>query len=156
MEDKRIDAWIPGDCKDYLMERAKQEDRSMNQLLAELIQQERAREQGAVIEQQSLPVIREIVQSELRKQLAQQRLDLREDMHLEFVNEIKTLLRASDNRIAAFLVKIFRHANIGQRLIYTVLARAHGSDYAAKVYEDASQKAGRDLRTPLPREDTAS
>ncbi len=77
---------------------------------------------------------------------------MRDDMSLELTNEIKATLRASDNRLAALLVKIFRHANIAQRLIYTVLAKSAGSEYAAKVYEDASQKAGRDLRTPTPKE----
>jgi hypothetical protein len=43
-------------------------------------------------------------------------------------------------------VKVFRHANIAQRISYTILARSAGAEYAAKVYEDASNKAVRDLK----------
>src|SRR5690349_18384603 len=67
MGDVRLDAWIPEELKAYLADRAKRENRGMNQVLADLLRQEQAREQGAVIEQQSLPVLREIVQTELRK-----------------------------------------------------------------------------------------
>lgn len=100
---------------------------------------------GEIIEQQSLPVIRDIVQSEVRKALAQLRTDLREDMRLEFTNEMKALARASDNRLAALLVRAIRDSNVARRLIYANLARSHGPDFANRAYEDAKQKAGKDL-----------
>jgi|SRR6266699_4127068 len=145
MADQRLNMWIPEELKVYLAERAKNEERGMNQIVVDLIRQEMARQQGAVVEQQSLPVIREIVQTELRKALAQQRSDLREDMNLEFTNELKALTRASDNRLAALMVRGLRDSNVARRLTYAMLARTHGPDFANRAYEDAREKAGRDL-----------
>jgi hypothetical protein len=146
MQRKRLDVQISAERYEYIKEEADLTGIAMNMLTDELLSIGIAVKRGEVIEQQSLPVIREIVQSELRKQLAEQRTNLREDMALEFTNEMKPLFRASDNRIAALLVKVFRHANIGQRLIYTVLAIVRSPDYAMKAYEDASAKAIRDLK----------
>jgi len=117
----------------------------MNSITDELLALGIAVKRGEVIEQQSLPVIREIIQTELRKALAQQRTDQREDMALEFTNEIKPLTRASDNRLAALIVRALRDSNIARRLAYANLARAFGSDFANKAYEDAKDKAGKEL-----------
>src|SRR5437879_6099755 len=135
MGDIRLNAWIPEELKAYLADRAKQENRGMNQVLADLIRQEQAREQGAVVEQHSLPVIREIVQTELRKTAAQLRSDLRDDMGLD----MKALHTKSDNRLAALIVRATRDAAIARRLIYTVLAKAHGPEFAQRAYETATE-----------------
>src|SRR5215469_7729079 len=131
MADQRFDAWIPEELKTYLAERAKREgNKGMNQVLADILRAEIAREQGAIIEQQSLPVIREIVQTELRKALAIQREQIREDMSLEFTNEFKAVTRASDNRLAALLVRAIRDASISKRMIYTVLSKLVSPSFA--------------------------
>lgn len=145
MADQRLDAWIPEDLKTYLAERARREDRKMNQVLADILTAERAREQGAIVEQQSLPIIREIVSSELRKQLAQQRTDVQQDMALEFTNEMKSMQRASDNRLAALIVRACRDSSICRRLAYSMLSKSHGPKFAMEVYEDARTKAGKEL-----------
>jgi len=119
----------------------------MNVITDELISIGIAVKRGEIIEQQSLPVIREIIDISLRKQLARQRDAIREDMQLEFTNEIKAITRSSDNRLAALIVKTLRDANIARRLMYTLLAKAYGSQFAMTAYEDASQKAGRDIST---------
>ena len=111
----------------------------------ELLTQAIAIKRGEVIEQQSLPVIREIVQTELRKALAQQRQDVREDMQLEFTNEFKAVTKASDNRLAALIVRTLRDSSIVRRLSYTMLSRSFGPDFAAKAYMDAKEKAGKEL-----------
>jgi len=141
MGDVRLDVWIPEELKGYLADRAKQENRGMNQVLADLIRQEQAREQGAVVEQHSLPVIREIVQTELRKTAAQIRSDLRDDMGLD----MKALHTKSDNRLAALIVRATRDAAMARRLIYTVLAKAHGPEFAQKAYETATERVGKEL-----------
>jgi len=117
----------------------------MNVIADELLALGIATKRGEVIEQQSLPVIRDIVQTELRKTLAQQRSDLREDMGLEFTNKLKALQRASDNRLAALMVRALRDSNIARRLIYAMLARTHGPDFALRAYEDAKEKAGKEI-----------
>ncbi len=151
-EEKRSSLWdrsslisgSPKKPKNLLAEWAKDEG-SQNAVVERLIRDEAARKGGAIIEQQSLPVIYDIVQSELRKALAQQRIDLREEMQQEFTNEIKPLHRASDNRLAALLVRVQRDSNIARRLIYANLARSYGPDFAKLAYEDARERAGKEM-----------
>jgi hypothetical protein len=53
----QLNVWIPKDLKDYLADRAKRDNKQgMNVVVADLIRQERAREQGEIVEQHSLPV----------------------------------------------------------------------------------------------------
>lgn len=144
---KRLDVLIDEGIYNYIKNESDRTGIPMNTISEDLLSTGLAVKRGEVIEQQSLPVIREIVQSELRKQLSQQRMDIREDMGLEFTNEFKALSRASDNRIASLLVKVFRHTNIAQRLVYTLLAKATNPEYALKAYEDAAGKAIRDLKS---------
>lgn len=143
---KRLEAMIDEDNFNYIKDESERSGIPMNVIADDLIAKGLAIKRGEIIEQQSLPIIRNIVQTELRKANAQLRTDLQEDMQLELTNEIKSLFRASDNRIAAFLVKIFRHANIAQRLAYATLAKTSNPDFAMRAFEDASAKAVRDLK----------
>ena len=142
---KRLDVQVEEERYDYIKDVSDRSDVPMNVLSDELLAIGIAVKRGEVIEQQSLPVIREIIDTALRKHLARQRTDLREDMALEFTHEIKAVTRASDNRLAALIVKTLRDANIARRLMYTLLAKAYGGTFAMQAYEDASQKAGRDI-----------
>jgi hypothetical protein len=142
---KRLDVQVEAERYDYIKEASERTGIPMNVIADELLALGIATKRGEVIEQQSLPVIREIVQTELRKALAQQRTDLREDMSLEFTNELKPLQRASDNRLAALIVRALRDSNVARRLIYAMLARTHGPDFALRAYEDAKEKAGKEI-----------
>jgi len=142
---KRLDVHIEAERYDYIKEASERIGLPMNVIADELLALGIATKRGEVIEQQSLPVIRDIVQTELRKALAQQRSDLREDMSLEFTNEWKALQRASDNRLAALIVRGLRDSNVARRLIYAMLARSHGPDFANRAYEDAKEKAGKEI-----------
>ncbi len=152
---KRLDIQISEERYSYIKDVSDTSGIQMNSITDELLAIGIAVKRGEVIEQQSLPVIREIITSELRKAFATQRDALREDMALEFTNEFKAVSRASDNRLAALIVKTLRDANIARRLMYTILAKAYGADFALKAYEDASQKAGRDLANRQSRGDEA-
>jgi hypothetical protein len=143
--DKRLDVWIDEELKSYVSNKAKNGDKSMSQIISELIQKEMIREKGDIIEQQSLPVIREIIDTSLQKHLAQYRINVREDMQLEFTNEFKAITRASDNRLAALIVRALRDSSIARRLMYAMLSRSFGPDYALKAYEDAKERAGQEL-----------
>jgi hypothetical protein len=142
---KRLDVQIEAERFEYIKNESESTGKAMNVISDELIAIGIAVKRGEIIEQQSLPVIREIIDTSLRKHLAVQRNELREDMSLEFTNEIKAISKNSDNRLAALIVRTLRDANIARRLMYTLLAKAHGVDFALKAYEDASEKAGRDI-----------
>ena len=145
---KRLDVTISSDFYDFIKETSEQSGIPMNTITDKLLGNAIALKRGEIIEQQSLPIIREIVQTELRKQLAQQRENIWEDMSLEFTNEFKAVTRASDNRLAALIVKAVRDSAIARRMIYALTAKTHGTDFASRAYEDSREKAGKETRQP--------
>jgi hypothetical protein len=151
---KRLDVLVDADHYEYVKDQSEQTGIPMNVIADELLSIGIAVKRGEVIEQQSLPVIREIVSTELRKQLAQHRSNLREDITLEVVNELKEVAHKGDNRLAAIMMRIARDGAIIRRLVYTLLAKAHGPDFAWNVYEDAKEKAGKELANRPAREKT--
>ena len=138
---KRLDVQIHTENYDYIKEEANRREIPMNTVTDELLTRAIALRRGQTIEEQSLPIIREIVQTELRKASAQQRQDLRADMQLEF----SSVSRASDNRLAALIIRTLRDTSIVRRLTYSLLSRSFGPDFAAKAYNDAKEKAGKEL-----------
>jgi hypothetical protein len=145
MEKKRLDVWIQAGIRDYVAQEALREGRPMNALTNDLLAHAIACRRGEMIEQQSLPIIREIIQTELRKTGAQLRSELREDAQLEIVAEIKSLGRRSDDRLAALLVRAIRDAQISRRLVYVLLAKTFGAPFATEAYDNAREKTGQDL-----------
>src|SRR5438270_7126855 len=83
-EDKQLNVWLPENLKVYLDERARREKKSRKTIIIELLEQDRARWQGETIEQESLPLFREVLQTEMRKFLAQQRSNLQDDLDDQF------------------------------------------------------------------------
>ncbi len=141
----QLNVWIPKDLKDYLSDRAKRDSKpGMNILIAELIRQERAREQGEIIEHQSLPVIQDIMRREVRQALAEHRRDLRDDRALE-LDELRDYFRKAFDRLASLTVHAIRNAGIGRRLAYTFLAKAYGPVFAQATFDDAKEKIQREL-----------
>ncbi len=59
--------------------------------------------------------------------------------------EFKAVTRASDNRLAALLVRSIRDASIAKRLIYTVLSKLVSPSFAQETYEVAQERAGKEL-----------
>lgn len=119
----------------------------MNIVVAELISQERAREQGEIVEQQSLPVLQEI-----RQALAEHRRDVRDDRALE-QTEQRDYLRKGFDRMAALIVHAIRNTGISRRLTYAVLAKAYGPSFAASAFEDAKEKTQRELAPKAQQEE---
>jgi hypothetical protein len=149
----QLNVWIPKDLKDYLADRAKRDNKQgMNVVVAELIRQERAREQGEVVEQQSLPVLQEMMRLEVRQALAEHRREVREDRLLE-LDEQRDYLRRGFDRMAALIVHAIRNGGIGRRLSYSLLAKAYGSTFAQSAFEDAKEKAQRELAPKAMQED---
>ena len=77
---QQLNMWINKETKAALARQAKLEQRSMAAIVEELIQHSTSHEQAELVERQSFPLIREVVVTEMRKALAQHRLDLGEDM----------------------------------------------------------------------------
>lgn len=144
----QLNVWIPKDLRDYVEERKRRDNKpGMNIVIAELIRQERAREQGEVIEQQALPVLQEMIRKEVRQALAEHRRDVRDERDQEHEEQQASLQKGFD-RIAALTVNAIRNAGIGRRLSYSLLAKAYGSTFALDAFNDAKEKARQEL---LPR-----
>ena len=145
----QLNVWISIEAKGYLDERFKQEGRHLNEQIEDYIRQDMAVHHGEIVEQQSLPVISEIIETKLRKATAQLRTDLREDMQIEIIEQIKTITRNSDNRLASLIVRAVRDAGIIRRLLYALVAKTHGADFATEAYESAREKAGQELASRI-------
>jgi hypothetical protein len=154
MPDKQLNVWISEEAKNYLAERARREDRPMNMLVEELIRQDAARHNGEIIEQQSLPVMSELIETKLRKAIAQLRADFRDDLRLDILESMKTVIRSSDDRLASLIVRAVRDAGIIRRLLYALIAKTFGPEFAHEAYENAKARAGQELtaRTPARKE----
>jgi hypothetical protein len=149
----QLNVWIPKDLKDYVADRARRDKKQgMNIVIADLISQERAREQGEVVEQQSLPVLQEIMRQEIRQALAEHRRDVRDDRALE-QTEQRDYLRKGFDRMAALIVHAIRNAGISRRLSYALLAKAYGPTFAASAFEDAKEKTQRELAPKAQQEE---
>ena len=124
-----------------------------NAFIEELIQQETARRRGELIESTMLPVLREMIQQEFLRVIAQLQTQLREEIHREnqenktaIVAEMKARERRSDDRLASLIIRAIREGGISRRMLFTYLAR-EDAQFAMEVYEDAKEKVGKDIAT---------
>jgi len=145
MGDKQLNVWIDSHLKDALAERAKHEKRSLTDLTESILQQDMARKNGEAVEQQALPILREIVTTEVRRGMAQLLNDLRDEIHLDLMEEIKTVMDHGDDRLAKLIVRAVRDTGISRRLVIAHLSQAYGSDVARSAYESAMEDVGKEL-----------
>jgi hypothetical protein len=140
MPDVQLNVWIDKQYKDQL-ERWKQADNKpgMNIIIEELIEAEIARRSGKVIEQESLPVIREIVRAEVREATAQLRRELRFDRELE-QTALQDYIRKGVDRLAGLTIHAIRNAGFAYRFGYALLGKLVSLEFAQKMYEDAKKK----------------
>ena|SRR5450631_4048051 len=153
---KRLDVAISTDVRDFIAEEAERTGKPMNTVTDELLSHAVAYRRGEVIEQQSLPIIREIVQTELRRSMAQLLIDMREMLFGELLATLKEVSRTSDNRLVALLVRLMRDAGITRRMIYALTSKLVSTTFAAQAFEDAREKTGKDIANRQNKEEEAS
>src|SRR6266568_5073617 len=141
----QLNVWISVEAKQYMDERFKQEGRHLNEQIEDYIRQDMAIHNGEIVEQQSLPVISEIMNTTLRKYTAQLRADLRDDMRLDILEPMKTVSRNSGDRLASLIVRTVRDAGIIRRLLYALVAKTFGLEFAQEAYENAKARSGQEL-----------
>jgi len=153
---KQLNVWIREDLKLYLDKRAKQEDKHRNIIIAELLEQDRARRQGELLEQQTLPLFQEILQTELRKFLAQQRSNQQDDLddlYQKILAELEELVPPNMlTRIAKLATRTVRDSSINRHLLYTSLSKPYGPEFTDKAYDDAERRVNDELTRPKPKE----
>src|SRR5260370_2529605 len=142
---KQLNVWISEEAKRYLDERFEQEGCHLKEQIEDYMRKDMAVQNGEIIEQQSLPVISEIIDTKVRNAMAQLRADIREDMQIDILETIRTIIRNSDNRLASLIVRAVRDAGIIRRLLYALVAKTFGAEFARDAYENAQAKAGQEL-----------
>ena len=142
---KQLNVWISVEAKQYLDECFEREGRHLHEQIEDYIRKDMAAHRGEIMQQQSLPVISEIVDTTLRKYTAQLRADLRDDLRLDILEPMKTVSRNSDDRLASLIVRVVRDAGIIRRLLYALLAKTFGAEFASEAYENAKARSGQEL-----------
>lgn len=150
---KRLDVQVRAEYRDYIYAESDRTGRNLNAIADELLGIALAFKNGEIVEQQSLPVIREIVQTELRRTKAELRIEIREDMNLQIVHPLNEAIGKGINRVASLVSRALRDTGTIRRLVYTVLARAYGPEFAEDTFMDAREKASREL-APKPKQES--
>src|SRR5262249_35786251 len=110
---------------------------------------------GELIEGKLLPILREMIQQEFLRVIAQLHTDLQEDINRITIREKAHLLEETKyqacqntDRLAALTIRAIREGGISRRMLFTYLAK-EDHKFATEVYEDAIAKVGKDLAKRL-------
>jgi hypothetical protein len=140
MAKKQLGLRVEAHLKDGLADQAGRSGKAATTLLEEYIAAGLARDNGELIEQNSLPAIRAAVREEVGKAM--------QELYQQLSADLQKSARRSDDRLAALIVKAARSAGIGQRMIYALIAKVVNPNYAAQAYEDAKERTGKDIARP--------
>lgn len=142
---RRLDMTIRADLHDFVREEAEKTGKPMNIIVDGLLAEAIALRRGEIVEQQSLPVISEIVYTALRRHRAELRAELREDMRIEVTDALRETISKATDRVIRLLIRTVRDAATIRRLVYTIIAKAYTPEFAKRVYEEARERAGQEL-----------
>ncbi len=143
-ETKQLNVWLPVELRDYVAQRAEDEKRGMNLIIADLIRQDMVQRQSDLVQGNTLALVREMLTEEMQKAHTQLRRSLRDDREAE-AEEARDWMKKQVDRLAGLSVMAIRNAGIARRLVYAVLSKAHGPTFAKAVYDDAVEKAKKEL-----------
>jgi hypothetical protein len=99
-----------------------------------------ARDSGELVEESSLPAIREAVRSEFNACMDQ--------LYERLSRDLQQAARKSDERLAAISVKGARSAGIAQRMMFSLASKLVNYEFAMKIWESAKEQAGKALAKP--------
>jgi len=139
--------------KKALIQRAKQEGVTMKAFITKLIEQDTSRQQGELIERQSLPLIRELVREELQKSRAELYLKLQDAMIHEIRDTLKEMLHKGDMRLYKLMNRLVRESGIIRRLLYFFVSKAVNPEFAEESYQHAMRLTIQELSeriAPVP------
>ena len=159
--EKQLNVWINEELKEALTEQAQKEKKTLKELIEETLQRETTRYHGERIEQQALPLIRDIIQNvvhtEVYRIVAQLEAEIHDYLDVAFTSQ-REYLQCHTKSQASLLVRTVRDGEINRGMLYTQLAKAYGSAFAQETHEKAVQKASQEItarvpiRKPLPEE----
>jgi len=144
---RQLNVWIKKETRAALAQQAKLEQRSMTAIIEDLIQHYTGQEQAELVERQGLPLIREVIVTEIRKALAQHRLALSEDMQVVILDAVELYIRQSVEQLTRTIRPAVRLGTINRHLIYALISHSYGEEVAMQEDDAASGKIGK--ATPL-------
>jgi hypothetical protein len=119
---------------------------TLRKVVENILRMDVAHERSEII-QQAFPLLRELMQIEIRKGFAQLRADMREDMHTEIINEVRRLVQVSENRLVRLIVRVAGDTGVIRRFLYALAARVVDGVFAREAYNNAQEKAAKELTT---------
>lgn len=150
MAKQQLNVSIDEDLKHALDQKSKREGRTITALVEEWIKQDTAREQGEVLERQSLPLVRETIREEVRKSNAELYNKIHDAMIREIRDSLKENMTQGNTRLAKLITRTVRDSGIIRRLVYSFLSKTHGKVFATKGYEHAELQTMKELSERIP------
>src|SRR5205809_512775 len=71
-----------------------------------------------------------------------------QELYQQLSADLQKSARRSDDRLSALIVKAARSAGIAQRMLLSLAGKLVTPDFATRAYEDAREKAGKDIAKP--------
>ena len=109
-------------------------------LLEEYIAAGLARDNGELIEQNSLPAIRAAVREEVSQAMT--------ELYQQLSADLQRSAKKSDDRLAALIVKAARSAGIAQRMVFSLSSKLVSNEFALKIWDSAKEQTGKALVKP--------
>lgn len=150
MAKQQLNVSIDEDLKHAIDQKSKREGRTITAIVEAWIQQDTAREQGEVLERQSLPLVRETIREEVRRSNAELYTRIHDAMIREIRDTLKENIAQSTTRLAKLMTRTVRDSGIIRRLVYAFLSKTHGKVFATKGYEHAEQQTMKELSERIP------
>jgi hypothetical protein len=140
MQKERLDVRIRPELRHQLEAKVQQNETSLTKLAERYLVEGLARDNGELIEQSSLPAIREAVRSEFNACMDQ--------LYERLSRDLQQSARKSDDRLAALIVKAARSAGIAQRMMFSLASKLVNYEFAMKIWESAKEQTGKALVKP--------
>lgn len=137
---KQLGLRIEGHLKDGLDERAQKTGTPVTKVLEDYIEAGLARDSGELIEQNSLPAIRAAIREEVSNAM--------QELYQQLSADLQKSIKRGDERLIPLLTKAARSAGIAQRMLLSLAGKLVSQDFASRTYDDAREKAGRDIAKP--------
>ena len=137
---KQLGLRVDDHLKDGLNDQAQRSSKSATMLLEEYIAAGLARDNGELVEQNSLPAIRAAVREEVGKAM--------QELYQQLSADLQKSARKSDGRLAALIVKAARSAGIAQRMLFSLASKLVNYEFAMKIWDSAKEQVGKDIAKP--------
>jgi hypothetical protein len=140
MQKGRLDVRISTALRHQLEAKAQQSESSLTKLTERYLVEGLARDNGELIEQSSLPAVREAVRSEFNVCM--------DHLYERLSQDLQKSARKSDDRLAALIVKAARSAGIAQRMLFSLASKLVNYEFAMKIWDSAKEQTGKALIKP--------